>query len=173
MAITFEERELARDRLTATRDRLHAMTSGLTPAQWSYRDGEAWSILLILEHVYIVEAGALKRIASAPPSPDVKLGRDAKVMSWVTDRSRKVISPEMVTPQGRVTDPAELLAKFDRVRSGSLGWLEDPTADHRAHAMPHPFLGVLDGYQWLLFFAQHLERHLAQVEETKAHPHFP
>lgn len=171
--LTLEEREFAMGRLLDTQARLHGLTAGFTAVQWTFRDGEAWSALLILEHVYIVEAGSFKRIAVAPPSPDSRPERDDRVLKWVSDRSRKMAAPEAVTPQGRNTDPAALLAKFDLARERSLNWLRDPAVEPRLHAMPHPFLGLLDGYQWLLFFAQHLERHLAQIEETKAHPDFP
>lgn len=171
--LTPDERDFAAARLRDTLARLHGLAAGFTPAQWTFRDGEAWSALLILEHVYIVEAGSFKRIVDAPLSPESRPDRDTRVLKWVVDRSRKMTAPEPVTPQGRTTDPAALLAKFDQARERSLAWLLDPAVEPRRHAMPHPFLGLLDGYQWLLFFAQHLERHLVQMEETKAHPRFP
>lgn len=171
--LTWEDREFAEAHLVESHARLHAQVDGLSPAQWTFRAGEAWSPLLILEHVYIVEAGAIKRIVEAPPSPESRVDRDGRVMKWVTDRSHKMTAPEAVTPQGRTTDPAALLAKFDRARLRSLEWLRDPAAQPRLHAMQHPFLGMLDGYQWLLFLAQHLDRHLGQLEELKAHPDFP
>ena len=31
---------------------------------------------------------------------------------------------------------------------------------------PHPFAGMIDGYQWVLFLAAHTDRHAAQIEET-------
>jgi len=33
-------------------------------------------------------------------------------------------------------------------------------------ATPHPLLGRLSFYQWLLFLAQHEERHTIQIRET-------
>lgn len=168
-----QERDFADQRLTESHARLHRLVDGFSPAQWRFREGEGWSGLLIVEHVYIVEAGAIKRLPAAPPSPEARPERDARVLKWVPDRSRKVAAPDAVTPQGRIGEPAALLAKFDHARQRSLEWLRDPAVEPRRHAMPHPFLGMLDGYQWLLFLAEHLERHLAQVEELKAHPSFP
>jgi hypothetical protein len=171
--LTPAEIDFANTCLDRSKERLDEQCNDLTAGQWSFREADAWSILMIVEHVYAVEAGAMKRIVTAPPSADSKAERDALVLKWVSDRSRKVTAPEVVTPHGRTSNPAELLAKFAQVRARSLKWLNDPAVEHRAHAMFHPFLGVLDGYQWLLFFAQHLDRHLAQIAETKAHPRFP
>ena len=33
---------------------------------------------------------------------------------------------------------------------------------------PHPRLGTLDMYQWLVFLGRHESRHLAQIERTIA-----
>ena len=38
---------------------------------------------------------------------------------------------------------------------------------------PHPEMGVMDGYQWLLLIAAHCERHTAQILEIKAMPGYP
>jgi hypothetical protein len=171
--LTPEERQFAAARLAQSQARLHALAAGLTTAQWTFRDGDAWSPLLIVEHVYVVEAGALRAIAAAPPSAETRPERDARVLKWIPDRSRKAVAPERVVPPGRITDPAALLAKFDEARARSLEWLHDSSSQPRLHALPHPFLGMLDGYQWLLVFALHLERHLEQIEELKSRPNFP
>ena len=33
---------------------------------------------------------------------------------------------------------------------------------------PHPFAGMIDGYQWILFLAAHTDRHAAQIEEIRS-----
>ena len=43
----------------------------------------------------------------------------------------------------------------------------------RDFCAPHVTLGVLDGYQWILFLAVHLERHVEQIQEIKVTPGFP
>ena len=45
--------------------------------------------------------------------------------------------------------------------------------DLRDHFGPHPTLGTLDGYQWILLISAHSERHTKQIEEVKADPNFP
>ena len=34
-------------------------------------------------------------------------------------------------------------------------------------------MGVIDGFQWLLFTVGHSERHLAQLKEVKADAEYP
>ncbi len=173
MSLSAQEREIARGLLTESRAKLHGLLDDLTAEQWHFRAGEAWSIALILEHVYLIEAGSLKIVSAAPPSAETDLAKDARIMTFVVDRSSKRQAPERVVPQGRTTDPAELLGKFDAARDRSLAWLDDPDVDHRAHAMDHHVLKMLDGYQWLLFYTQHLLRHVAQMEEVIGLPEFP
>jgi len=45
--------------------------------------------------------------------------------------------------------------------------------DLRDHMGPHPVLGPLDAYQWILLISAHSERHTKQIEEVKADPNFP
>jgi hypothetical protein len=33
---------------------------------------------------------------------------------------------------------------------------------------PHPFAGIIDGYQWILFLAAHTDRHAEQIEATRS-----
>ena len=39
--------------------------------------------------------------------------------------------------------------------------------------LPHPVLGPLDAYQWILRISAHSESHTKQIEEVKADPSFP
>jgi hypothetical protein len=54
-----------------------------------------------------------------------------------------------------------------------MSFAEATEADLRSHFFPHPFLGDLDCYQWLLFLGLHCERHVRQLEEVKEDPRFP
>jgi hypothetical protein len=43
----------------------------------------------------------------------------------------------------------------------------------RQSGFPHPILGNLDCYQWVLLIGGHGERHRAQAEEVMADANFP
>ena len=36
----------------------------------------------------------------------------------------------------------------------------------RLHTWPHPAYGEIDGYQWLLMLAHHVDRHVRQMERA-------
>lgn len=167
MAITMEERGYAGELLRESHRALESLLGGLTPAQWQASSG-GWTVMGIVEHLYVVEMGIGRRIRTMPPPEEPRPDRDRKIVTAIRDRSRKVEAPGAVIPQGRTTDPQELRTKLTHVRQLSLDWLEDPAADHRAHAMEHPFLRILDGYQWLLMLGAHMERHTAQIRDILA-----
>lgn len=128
---------------------------------------------MIVEHLYVVEAGIQRAIPQMPPPDEIRAHRDRRIVEAIRNRSVKITAPDRVVPQGKITDPEALLGKLDGVRAKTIEWLEDTTAEHRAHAMEHPVFRTLDGYQWLLMIGAHMERHTAQIAELKANPAFP
>jgi hypothetical protein len=167
MAITVEERQFAQDLLQGSHAALETLLQGLSDAHWQASAG-GWTVSAIVEHLWVVEMGIGRRIRTMPPPDEPRPDRDRKIVAAIRDRSVKVDAPEAVVPQGRTTGASELMAKLAAVRQKSLEWLADPVADHRAHAMEHPFLRTLDGYQWMLMLGAHMERHTAQIREILA-----
>jgi len=152
---------------------------GLSAEQRCFRAAaDRWSAVDCIEHVTVVENNVIKTIertlAAPPPSekPDTN-GKDQVVLEKVPGREARVKGPDAVMPKGRWPDYAELLAQFESTRDRSLHFASATQADLRAFAFPHPILGPLDCYQWLLFLAAHCERHVRQIEEVKGDPAFP
>jgi hypothetical protein len=58
-------------------------------------------------------------------------------------------------------------------RGATLEYVRQATDNLHHHFAPLGALGDLDGYQWLLLLASHTERHVAQMDEVKAHPGYP
>jgi hypothetical protein len=83
----------------------------------------------------------------------------------LTRRERPIRAPEPVQPRGELTasqalaalaeSRRELLSALDRADGFALGQI----------TFPHPLIGPLDLYQWVLFVGQHEARHAAQIEE--------
>jgi hypothetical protein len=138
---------------------------------------DAWSADEILTHLSLVEPGVAKRIAkSVGLAIDEGLLRETSVASVMHALDgaaleglfKKQVAPEFVEPK-TVLPLSESLAALARSREGlrqsiakADGWaLEKVVA-------PHPRLGTLDMYQWLLFLGHHERRHLAQLERTIA-----
>ncbi len=153
---------------------------GLSGEQQVFRPGEdRWSVADCIEHIAVVEDFTLKSIQKAlqgPERPDQHSetnGKDAVILSRVPAREIRVKGPAPVMPTGRWPDFDELLRQFEATRERTLRFAAVTQADLRSRDFPHPFLGPLDCYQWLLFLAAHCERHVRQLEEVKADPAFP
>ena len=174
------ERELLVEHLAQTRERLVLAVEGLSDAQRTFRPAEgSWSIADCIEHVTIVESNILRYIQKAlqePPDPARQAearGKDQIILERIPTRVRRVASPADVAPQGRWSDFEELMRQFEATRERSVRFSAVTQADLRNHFFPHPFLGLLDCYQWLLMLGAHCERHVRQMEEVKSDPQFP
>ena len=164
--------------LDETRAAVVRAVEHLSPEDAARRPGpEAWSVNEILTHLSLVEPGVAKRIAkSVGKAKGEGLEREtsvASVLGSLDDAAfeilrEKQVAPEFVDPKTALSLP-EALAALARSRDGlrqsmakADGWaLEQVVA-------PHPRLGTLDMYQWLLFLGHHERRHLAQLERTIA-----
>ena len=135
---------------------------------------DRWSAAELLEHLSRVESGCArviaKRAAGARQSGIAVEGERGSMLGAldgrrVTDRSHKLVAPEIVAPAGGFTREAALdalarsRAEFMRAVSEADGL---PLGEIR-HT--HVVLGELDLYQWILFVGQHERRHLPQLEE--------
>lgn len=132
-----------------------------------------WSVAGIVEHLSRVERGMAGLIArrsaeardrglAETESGSVLGTLDARL---VTDRRHRVEAPPRVRPEG--LSFAAALAALAASRTELLAVLA--AADGVALAQithPHPALGELNLYQWILFLANHEARHTQQIEET-------
>ena len=130
-----------------------------------------WSVLDIVEHLAIVEVFTLRsirtRILEGTPvaaNPE----RDATIARMVEMGAHKVVSPEPVRPKGRYKTIEEAVEAFQRARQKTIEYVRDTEDPIRERALPHPALGALDGYQWIVFLAAHSARHARQIETVRA-----
>ncbi|MEO5590093.1 MAG: DinB family protein [Gemmatimonadaceae bacterium] len=152
----------------------HAMNP--TFAQIRPRD-EEWSAAENLSHLAAVEKSVLRLIGKAiEESRDGDLGADESAESVLGSLDRfkvasglpKVISPERIAPDPNapVADSvAALTATREQLREVLL---ECGDLNLSAIKRPHPMLRDLNLYQWVLFVAQHEERHRQQIDATLA-----
>jgi DinB superfamily len=164
--------------LEETRAAVLRAVEALSPEDAARRpEADAWSVDEILTHLSLVEPGVAKRIAkSVGQAKGEGLPRETSVESVMRSLDgaaldallKKQVAPEFVEPK-TVLPLSESLAALAVSRDGlrqsiakADGWaLEQVVA-------PHPRLGTLDMYQWLLFLGHHERRHLAQLERTIA-----
>lgn len=167
--ITAAERENAIQLLESRKEMLLATVAGLSPEQWRFKpDADRWSIAEIVEHLINVETLVLMLISQvlASSEPIIETLEN-------NDRRNKVQAADRVRPTGRWQEQAELIAAFCGARDKTVAYSYGTQDDLRHHAGPHPTLGLMDCYQWLLFLCAHTERHLAQIRELQAMADYP
>jgi hypothetical protein len=179
-ALTPEERSAAVAELEVSRQRLLAALEDLTEEEWRSRPSpERWSIAECAEHITAAELPLAKFLAvsaTAEPSEEQRLeirGKDGFVRRFLRDRSQRGEAPERIRPKGRFATREETIRAFEDRRSANLAYVRETSDPLRDRFAPHPFAGVIDGYQWVLFLSAHTDRHAEQIEEIRlqfSHP---
>jgi hypothetical protein len=140
-----------------------------------------WSIAEVLEHLHRVESGIARLLLRTIERGRARIPQEQETGSLLncldaynlTRRDRRLLAPDPVAPRGDYTAAQGLAALalsrealLAAIRSGdglALGQL----------TFPHPLLGSLDLYQWILFVGQHEARHAAQIAEIGRAPTGP
>jgi len=162
--------------------RFMSAVSNLSDAQADFRpDENQWTIAEIVEHVSIVNDGFLRLMrkllkeaesAAKPAKTDLNLGHTSLDENG-QQHPEPFQAPERVRPQGgaRIEDSlAKMqasLSSFAEIQSR----LE--AVDLSEQMFPHPFLGPLNAYQWLVLLGEHEDRHRGQIDRLRATAGFP
>jgi hypothetical protein len=179
--LTSAERDAALKSLQATHNAFLQAIAGLSEKQWTFKPApDRWSVAEVSEHIAVSESMILGLVQSkfmaGPATPEkraeVKV-TDEVILARVPDRSRKAQAPEFLKPTGRFADRAAVTKAFEDARKNTMEYVKTTQDDLRDHFGPHPMLGTMDAYQWILLISAHSERHTKQIEEVKADPNFP
>jgi uncharacterized damage-inducible protein DinB len=179
--LTQHEREFAMSHLHATRKMFLDSITGLTPEQWTFKAApDRWSIAECAEHIAtsedfifgLVTTQVMKSPADPSKKAEVK-GKDEVIVKQVPERSQKFKAPDVIAPKNRWSTPDAIVAHFKEGRDRSIAYVDTTQDDLRDHFAPHPVMGTLDGYQWILLMSAHSERHTEQINEVKADPKYP
>jgi DinB family protein len=179
--LSAEEREAALKSLQATHDAFLQSIAGLSEAQWKFKPApDRWSVAEVAEHIAVSESTIFgmvqSKVMTSPATPEKRAevaGKDETVLKMVPDRTHKAQAPEFLKPTNRWATQAELTKAFEDSRKATTDYVRTTSDDLRDHFGPHPLLGPLDAYQWILLISAHSERHTKQIEEVKADPNFP
>ena len=179
--LTPAERDAALKSLQATHDAFLQSIAGVSEKQWKFKPApDRWSIAEVSEHITVSEGAILgliqERIMAGPATPEkraeVKV-TDVQILQLVPDRTHKAQAPEFLKPTNRWATREELIKTFESERKTTMDYVRTTDADLRDHFAPHPLLGTMDGYQYILLISAHSERHTKQIEEVKADPNYP
>ncbi len=179
--LTAAERDAALKSLQETHDAFLKSISGLSEKQWKFKPApDRWSVAEVSEHITVAEGMILGfvqgKIMDGPATPEKRAevkATDETILTKVPDRSRKVQAPEFLQPTGRFANEEATVKAFEEARAKTMDYVKTTQDDLRDHFGPHPVLGTLDAYQWILLISAHSARHTKQIEEVKADPNFP
>lgn len=157
-------------------------TAGLNDAQAQFRPAaDAWTIAEIAEHLGITNGGfvriaykLIKQSEAAEASPLTGLALKHVLLTDDGQQNPQPFpAPDLVKPKGGQS-LADSFAKIEQAHA------DIQTARPRLEAsdcspatFPHPAVGQLNPYQWLIVYGEHLDRHRQQIERIKAAPTFP
>ncbi len=176
MKITEQERKLAVDRLLSSQKKLLQAIDGVSEAQASFKPSpERWSILQLVEHLATSDPGLMALIRGALASPaqpeliEHVHKHDHRFTGELKPFPRGVNkAPEALQPKSVYSTLAEAREAFVRAREATIEYARTTNDDLRDHFAQHSVLGPMDGYQWLVACAIHVESHTLQIEELKA-----
>lgn len=179
--LTAEERAAALKSLQATHDAFLQSIAGLSEKQWTFKPApDRWSVAEVSEHIALSESmimgfvrGQIMTSAATPEKRAEVKATDAQILERVPDRSHKAQAPEFLKPTGKWATREDLTKAFEDARKSTMDYVRTTNDDLRDHFGPHPMLGTLDAYQWILLVSAHSERHTKQIEEVKSDPNFP
>jgi uncharacterized damage-inducible protein DinB len=138
---------------------------------------DRWSVAQVLQHLAIIE----KRIAMSVtkwvgdaragglgPETETSSVLNSLDLALIADRSKRHDAPEQVRPAGDL-DAASAWAALEKTRAAlRAGVLPGDGLALSEVIQPHPVLGPINLYQWLLFVGAHEARHTGQVREIAA-----
>jgi hypothetical protein len=136
-----------------------------------------WSIAHIVEHLGLVEEGIAERVASAVAARRMDgLGPETSTESVLgvfdvtrfLDRSQRRTAPEALHPRGGL-GMASARSRLEDVRRTLREMIL--SCDGLAVGevkLPHPRLGEMNVYEWMLFLGAHEGRHAAQIRAVAA-----
>jgi hypothetical protein len=175
-AMSADERQHVVRLLRRGCDEFERLTGGLDDSMWNRKTSpEQWSILEIAEHLIIVEKSVprtilprLMKTEAVPFDVAEERLRDSALAEWAMDGNTRVKAPPTVRPTGTYHSGGKACSELRALRDANIAYMESTEDALRAHKIPHPFFGPMDGYQWVVVMAAHHMRHNRQIERVIA-----
>ncbi|RWZ58099.1 DinB family protein [Halobacillus fulvus] len=135
-------------------------------ASWKPSEQE-WSILEVLEHLFLMEQFIVHQINQAIKQGDTQQA-NTKPIHRTTNREYKVDAPESVQPKGEFQSLADAKSGLKKTREATLFLIHNKDQETlQNRVFPHPAFGDMNLEQWVEFIGWHELRHLDQMKEVK------
>jgi uncharacterized damage-inducible protein DinB len=153
--------------IVEAREELLNYVSNLSDSEASLvSENEEWSILDILEHLYVIEKVMTSEIKQILEKVERKKAFKHKPLDSTLDRSSKFKAPDNMKPKKEFTSLLQAKERLASSRQSLMELLElyDPS-EFKANSGKHPAFGTISVEQWVEFIGLHERRHLAQIKE--------
>jgi hypothetical protein len=168
--------EIVNEIEAARAELIHSVSDLDEAATGACADPGQWSIGEILHHLVLMENLVTMLLEKQiPRAKDRGISADTSTESLIHSLDRfsietvvdKITAPQSVVPAKGLTK-GELLSLLSDSRQKLRRSISaaDGTDLSQMH-FPHPVLGRMDMYQWILYVGKHERRHIAQIERTK------
>jgi hypothetical protein len=156
---------------TALRDAVELVPSELRDKQ---PGADRWSVAQVLQHLFMIEKrvglGMTKWVADARtggvgPETETSSVMNSIPLQLITDRSQRRNAPDEVRPPGDIDAKSAWAALEQSRETLRAAFLAGDGLALSQVIQPHPVLGPINLYQWMLFVGSHEQRHTAQVRE--------
>src|SRR6266516_2097768 len=161
--------------LDTERDALREAVERVPPELRDKQPGpDRWSVAQVLQHLGIIEKriglGMAKWVTDARTGGLGSETETSSVMNslphqLITDRSQRRNAPEEVRPKGNIDARAAWVTLQGSREALRASFLAGDGLALSQVIQPHPVLGPINLYQWMLFVGSHEMRHTAQVIE--------
>ncbi|MBM7553643.1 DinB family protein [Thalassobacillus pellis] len=129
-------------------------------------DKDNWSILELLEHLYLIERTVADRIKRAITEGEEKSVPE-KPVHHTANRTLKMEAPESLRPKGLFQSVSEAKESLVESRESlELILINYEKATLKRRVMHHMAFGDLSLEQWVEFIGWHELRHLEQMKEV-------
>ena len=153
------------DAFNANTQKLIAWTDSLRPEQFATRpQPDKWSVLEVLEHLFVSEKGSARLSALDCEPAERDLARTKAMMErGLADLDQKFAGGSNIDPKARFADYPEWRAAFLANRETLLRQANEKGYDGLCTSFAHPYFGHLTRAEWLIFSGLHADRHLDQM----------
>lgn len=141
--------------------------ASLTDLQLNEKQNGKWSIMQVLEHLYLTEKLIVDKLKVTMTS-DKETEVEDKPILLITNRNHKIVAPQFLTPSDTFITLATIQEKLIASRTSLEDFLAVADKEKmKKRSLPHPVFGLLNIKQWVEFIGLHEKRHLAQIKELK------
>jgi len=163
-----------REKLMRAQTGFFRAADAIAPEEWVRQPRQdSWSAGEIVAHLVVVERsilGKADQITQKAPLPiPIPFSKRMHLPMWLVEA--RLIRRKTPIPQDprMLREKEVMLAELRGARERTLAFLsETKKRDLTAYCWKHPFLGMLNIYEWMEMIAAHQIRHTKQMKEVEA-----